>query len=379
MKRIALVLMSFMMLSCAPKPQQNPPQSGSELGFSLNFFGKVCDVTSSKENVSVSPYSAGVALSMLMEGAAGQTKVELDNALNGCNFTDVDIVGNDSIRLLSSNSVWLDDDFAVRNTYVNHLSKQYDALATTLNFSDPATVKAINEWCSEHTDGMIDGIIKELTPEIVMVLVNALYLDAKWENPFRAESTYEAVFNGAKGESKVPFMSQKSYFNYAEYEGNQLIQLPYQGGRYSMYVLLPSKSMGTEGVAPYLMESEVKEVVGMMKPARIDLRMPKFKLEYDATLNKALMAMGVRTAFTGAADLSGIAHGPLAVSDVLQKTMVDVDEAGTEAAAVTAITVRMTSARVEPAVQMNVNRPFYYMISDMDSGRVLFMGRVMNL
>ena len=137
--------------------------------------------------------------------------------------------------------------------------------------------------------------------------------------------------------------------------------------------------MGVEGVAPYLTESGVKDVVAMMKPARVDLRMPKFKLEYDASLNDALMAMGVHTAFTGAADLSGIANGPLAVSDVLQKTVVDVDEAGTEAAAVTAIIVKMTSARVEPAVQMNVNRPFYYMISDMESGRVLFIGRVMNL
>ena len=225
MKRIVLTLMSFMMLSCAPKPQQTVSQPGSELGFSLDFFSKVCGVTSAKENVSVSPYSAGVALSMLMEGAQGQTRVELDNALNGCRFTDADMTGNDSIVLVSSNSVWLDDDFAVRNSYVNHLSKQYDALATTLNFADPATVKAINEWCSEHTEGMIDGIIKELTPEMVMVLVNALYLDARWENPFKAGSTYEAVFNGAKGDSKVSFMSQKSFFNYAEYEGNQLVQL----------------------------------------------------------------------------------------------------------------------------------------------------------
>lgn len=379
MKSILFVLMTAVLTSCAPKAPQTQVQKGSELGYSLNFFRHLLGQSAPDDNVSVSPYSAAVALSMLAEGAAGETKVELDNALNGCVFTGKDLGANDSITITSANSVWIDDDFAVRNTYVSHLSKEYDALATTLNFTDPATVKAINNWCSEHTEGMIDGIIKELTPEMVMVLVNALYFNGEWECPFKAQSTSDMVFHGSKGDNEVPFMNQQTMFNYIEYEGNQLVQLPYKGSRYSMYVLLPSSSMGVKAIEDYLTEGGVREVLSMMKPQKINLRLPKFKLEYETSLVKTLESMGVRSVFSGAADLSGIARGPLAVSDVLQKTVVDVDEAGTEAAAVTAIMVKLTSARVEPVPMMNVNRPFYYMLADPDSGTVLFIGRVMNL
>lgn len=379
MKSILFVLMTAILTSCAPKAPQTQVQKGSELGYSLNFFRHLLGQSASDDNVSVSPYSAAVALSMLAEGAAGETKVELDNALNGCVFTGKDLGANDSITITSANSVWIDDDFSVRNTYVSHLSKEYDALATTLNFADPATVKAINNWCSEHTEGMIDGIIKELTPEMVMVLVNALYFNGEWEYPFKAQSTSDMVFHGSKGDNEVPFMNQQTMFNYIEYEGNQLVQLPYKGSRYSMYVLLPSSSMGVKAIEEYLTEGGVREVLSMMKPQKINLRLPKFKLEYETSLVKTLESMGVRSVFSGAADLSGIARGPLAVSDVLQKTVVDVDEAGTEAAAVTAIMVKLTSARVEPVPMMNVNRPFYYMLADPDSGTVLFIGRVMNL
>ena len=137
--------------------------------------------------------------------------------------------------------------------------------------------------------------------------------------------------------------------------------------------------MGVKAIEEHLTEGGVREVLSMMKPQKINLRLPKFKLEYETSLVKTLESMGVRSVFSGAADLSGIARGPLAVSDVLQKTVVDVDEAGTEAAAVTAIMVKLTSARVEPVPMMNVNRPFYYMLADPDSGTVLFIGRVMNL
>lgn len=367
------------MMSCAPKAQNTPVQTGSEFGYSLNFFRHHLSQSSKDANVSVSPYSAAVALSMLSQGAEGETKAELDNALNGCIFGRGDLVTDDSITLKSANSVWIDDDFSVRNTFVNRLSKDYDALAITLNFADPATVRAINDWCSENTEGMIDQIIKELTPEMVMVLVNALYFNADWETPFNKEFTYDSIFHGSRGDSKVPFMTQKSTFNYMAYDGNQLVQLPYKGGKYSMYVLLPSESMGAGAVEEYLTESGVRDVISMMKPQKIDLRLPKFKIEYETSLVKTLQSMGVNAVFTSAADLTGIAHGPLAVSDVLQKTVVDVDEAGTEAAAVTAVMVKLTSVRVDPIPVMNVNRPFYFMLADVDSGTVLFIGRIMNL
>ena len=366
-------------VSCNSASVQVDDTPGSELGFSLNFFKKAIDVSDKDANVTVSPYSAGVALSMLMQGAEGETKVELDNALNGCIFTNEEIDEGEDIVVKTANSVWLDDDFAVRNSYVNHLSKEYDALVTSLSFADPETVHAINNWCSEHTEGLINGIIDKLTPQMKMVLANALYFKAEWMKTFNAPMTRSAVFHGSKGDSDVLFMSKKDSYMYAEYYGNQLIELPYAGEKYSMYILLPSKDLDVNDIFPYLNEVSVKDVVGMMDVQQVSLKLPKFKLETEMSLVNTLENMGVRTAFTSAADLSGISQGPLAVSDILHKTVVDVNENGTEAAAVTAVMVALTSARPSQPKVMEVNRPFIYMIADMETGRILFSGRVMNL
>lgn len=367
------------MVSCTSAPVQVSETQGSELSFSLNFFKKAISVSGKDANVTVSPYSAGVALSMLMQGAEGETKVELNNALCGCVFTNENIDQGKEIVVKTANSVWVDDDFSVRNTYVDHLSKEYDALVKSLSFADPETVHAINDWCSEHTEGLINGIIDKLTPQMKMVLANALYFKAEWVKKFNAAMTRDAVFHGSKGDSDVPFMSKKDSYMYAEYYGNQLIELPYAGGKYSMYILLPSKNLDLNEVLSYLNDSSVKEVIGMMDVQQVSLKLPKFKIETEMSLVNTLQHMGVRSAFTSAADLSGISRGPLAVSDILHKTVVDVDENGTEAAAVTAVMMALTSARPSQPKVMEVNRPFIYMIADMETGRVLFSGRVMNL
>lgn len=379
MKILTLIAAATLLASCSAKSVQQTSSQGSELGFSLDLFRTALSVSSSDANVSLSPYSAGVALSMLAEGADGQTLVELDNALNGCLFRNVDLGGNDTVTVKSANSVWLDDDFAIRNNYVDHLSKHYDALATTLSFADPATVHAINNWCSEHTEGMIDGIISKLTPDMKMILANALYFKAPWLNPFNPSLTTEGVFHGSKKNTDVSFMNGKIPCRYAEYDGNQMVQLPYEGEKYSMYIFLPSKESGIMNVDQYINEHALREGIQYLADTKVNLSVPKFKVESDMSLVKTLETMGVRTAFSSAADLSGIAHGPLAVSDVLQKTVVEVDEKGSEAAAVTAVVVGLTSARVERTPSMTVDRPFFYLIADMEAERILFCGRVMNL
>jgi serpin B len=174
-------------------------------------------------------------------------------------------------------------------------------------------------------------------------------------------------------------MYKKDYYGYAEYYGNQLIELPYRTGRYAMYILLPAADMNVHDVVSYLYESGVKEVMGLLERRQVNLKMPKFKVETDVSLVKTFEAMGVRTAFTPAADLSGIARGPLAVSDVLQKTVVEVNEKGTVAAAVTSVMVGLTSAQPEKPANMYIDRPFVYMIADMEQERILFAGKIMNL
>lgn len=151
---------------CACGQQDVPPQEGSKTGFALSFFKEVNKDTAPSDNIVTSPYSAGVALSMLTEGAMGQTKVELENALNGCLFSNQVLDGGDSVVVKSANSVWVDDNFSIRNRYVDLLEKDYGALVDCLNFADPATVRAINMWCSENTNGKIDKILDNLTQEM---------------------------------------------------------------------------------------------------------------------------------------------------------------------------------------------------------------------
>lgn len=380
MKKIitAACAAAILLAACGQKNPQ--PSEGSEIGFALSFFQKANATIDYNENLLVSPYSAGVALSMVMEGAAGQTRVEFDDALNGCIFKAEDLGSNDSIVVKSANSVWVGDNFSIRNKYVNLLEKDYDAFITTQNFLDPATVQAINNWCSENTEGKINKIVDRLTSNDVMVLINALYFNAPWQKAFDAEQTRKETFHGLKGDVQVDMMSKRGKFRYAQYQGCQMVELPYAGGRYSMYVVLPPEGIDVNSMIPYISESAFDTAMGMLDSREVIFAMPKFKLETSLILNEALQDMGIETAFSGAADFGGItAMGNLAISQVKQKCYIDVTEEGTEAAAVTSVQVRLTSADRKPVARMTVDRPYIFFIQDSQSGNILFAGKVVDL
>jgi serpin B len=364
--------------ACGPKYVE--PAEGSETGFALSFFRSVNEIVEYDKNYVISPYSAGVALSMLAEGAEGQTRVEFDDALNNCMFRAIDLGGNDTVVVKSANSLWLDDNFSVRNRYVGLLQKDFDAFVDVLPFSDPAIVKAINNWCSENTNGKIDNIIDKLRPDMVMVLANALYFNAPWVKAFAPEATKEAVFHGLAGDTKVQMMNTKSTFRYAEYMGCQMVELPYEGGRYAMYVVLPPRNWDANSIIPHIGESVYDAAMNMLSDREVVLRMPKVKLETSLILNEAIQKMGVKSAFTSSADFKGIsAMGPLVLDQVKQKCYIDIAEKGTEAAAVTSVQVRLTSASPKPVARMTVDRPFLFIISDTQTDNILFIGKVVNL
>ena len=377
---ITAALAAAALVSCGPKYAEPTSTPGSEIAYSMSFIRHVAANVDKNENIVISPYSAGVALSMLAEGAEGQTKEEFNKALNDCLFKAEDLGGNDTVIVNSVNSLWVDDNFSIRNRYLFLLDKDYDALATTLNFSDPATVQAINNWCSEHTNGKIKDIIDRLGAGDVMVLANALYFNAPWLNPFDSNLTTKADFNGSKGQTKVDMMSRKGYMNYAEFQGCQLVELPYEGGRYSMYVLLPAEGMDINEAVGYLSENLYNEAMKALEPKEVLLRMPKAKVETSLLLNETLQSMGIKSAFTSAADFKGISEmGPLVLDQVKQKCYVEISEKGTEAAAVTVAQIRLTSARPSSYVKMTVDRPYIFFIVDTQNSNVMFAGRVMNL
>lgn len=376
MKKIIMMAALAVMTACG-EPDQKPAE-GSQTGFALSFFKNAVASESSTENVVVSPYSTGVALSMLEAGAEGQTKVELDNALNGSYFKAEDLGDGKDVTVQSSSSVWISDDFSVRNRYVSLLEKDFDAFVTTQNFADPATAQAINNWCSEHTSGKIDQIIDRIGPDMVMVLVNALYFNAPWAAAFDETAVNEAVFHGRSGDTSVRMMARRATFNYAEYQGARMIEIPYAGGSYAMYVILPPAGMSPESILPYISESLYRSAMSMLQPKEVALNMPQFRMETSLVLNKTLERMGVTTAFSSAADFKGISvMGPLRLDVIKQKCYIDVNTKGTEAAAVTGAQIRMTSVR--PVVSMNVDRPFLFVIADVENKMPLFAGKIVNI
>jgi len=375
----AILAVLLATISCGPKYTE--PVEASQVGFAISLFKNVNDVTPKTENVVVSPYSAAVALSMLAEGAEGQTRAEFDNALGGVLYKAEDLGSNDTIVVKSANSVWIDDNFSPRNRYVSLLQKDFDAFLDVLNFADPATLKAINNWCSENTDGKITEILDRLDPGNVMVLVNALYFNAPWENEFDPSLTSDQTFYGQSREAQVKMMGVKGYYQYAEHAGFQIIQLPYRGLKYAMYVVLPPEGSDINKLIPKMDQAAFHSAKDMLQQQEVRFFMPRFRAETSMLLNKPLQNMGIKTAFTSAADFSGIAEmGPLVLDQVKQKCYIDVAEKGTEAAAVTVAQIRLTSAR--PAAKlpvMRVDRPFLFVIADGENRNILFAGKIVQL
>lgn len=380
MKRIIIMTVIASVLSAATScgQQNEPPAQGSRNGFALSFFRNVNAVAPSGENVIVSPYSAGVALSMLEAGAEGQTKVEIDNALNGTLFKAEDLGGDEKVTVQSSNSAWISSNFSVRNRFVSTLEKDFGAFVDTPDFSSPVAVQEINDWCSDHTSGKITKIIDRLGPDMVMVLVNALYFNAPWANAFDPENTHDEVFHGRSADVTVPMMSVKTSLGYTEYQGFKMVEIPYEGGKYAMYIVLPPEGMDPDSAIPYIGETVYDAAMNSLVPREVALTMPKYKLEASMVLNRTLERMGVKTAFTSAADFKGISlSGPLQLDLVKQKCYIDVSEKGTEAAAVTSAQIRLTSVR--PVTEMTVDRPFLFMIADTEGKNILFAGKIVNL
>jgi serpin B len=377
MKRLIFLGILALTFSCT-KASEVQLQEGSKVAYAFNFIYNASRHAGTHENVIVSPYSAGVALSMLAEGAEGETKAEILKAVNAVDFKSLDLHADSLVKVVSSNSIWLREGFKVKPAYTELVQNEYEAKVSTLDFSSPEAVSTINNWCSEKTEGLIPDIIKELSPSDVMYLLNALYFKAPWDL-FKKELTAEGKFYGSKGQSDVMFMNASATLPYVQYEGCQMVEIPYADGKYSMTIVVPGGEVDIPTLLDYLGEPIYYSAKSIMKERKVALALPKFKIETTMELNKALNSMGMRKAF-GEGDFSGITRSSVAVDKVVQKCYVEVSEEGTEAAAVTSIGVRLTAMRpTETPVVMKVDKPFFFMIKSIENDNVLFIGKVMNL
>ncbi len=352
-------------------------------------------------NLFYSPHSISLALAMTYAGARGETEQQMADTLKflleqdrlhpAFNWLDIELAkrgegaqGKDEqgFRLNIVNAIWGQKDYTFLPDFLDVLAENYGAGLRILDFIKEAEKcrLTINDWVSKQTEGRIkdlipQGAIDELTR---LVLTNAIYFNAAWEYPFAKEVTADGTFYLLDGgQVTVPMMRQTESFGYTKGEGYQAVELLYDGEELSMVILLPA-SGNFQAFESGLQAQKVADIISSLQLTKVALTMPKFEFDSGFSLKDTLTEMGMPIAFSGAADFSGMTGAPdLCISEVLHKAFVSVDEKGTEAAAATAVIMRETATPGQP-VEVTLDRPFIFLIRDIGTGAVLFVGRVVN-
>lgn len=357
--------------------------------FGVDLFREVA--ADETENLMLSPLSASVALTMLLNGTSGETFTQIRDLLGYSPTADLASI-NESYRSLTqqllnvdrevtltlANAMFYREGFGVKTPYLNTLRTAFDAEISGLNFNAPSAVTTINSWASSKTNGRIPQVIDRITQETVLFLMNALYFKGEWTTPFEEAKTASRPFA----------LENDTYVNVPTMEGRvdsrqfstgtyRAIELPYGRRNFSMVVLVPNESLNTflPRFTPALWD-EISSGLGQEDTWTSTLvRLPRFSFSYERTLNTVLQRLGMTDAFSAArADLSRISDERLYVSFVKQNTFVEVNEEGTEAAAVTTIGIEVTSL----PMGFFVDKPFLFLIRERTSNTLLFVGQVVN-
>ena len=407
MKRtfLCMGITSLLLLSCQPDdltPTPNPREdiplttrqremTASGNAFALNFF-KTITGDEEKENVFVSPLSASLALSMTANGAAGSTLEEMKSVLGfeGCTLEEMNeyyktlvkglLAADRSTTLGIAHSIWVQEGFGVKQPFIDLNKDAYDAEVRNLDFNSPQAAGVINQWCSDKTNKRITKILDGTSGDARLFLINALYFKGIWTSRFDKHNTAPGDFTTTAGrKNKVDMMRQECNAPYVEAEGLQIAELPYGNEAFGMVILLPEEGQDINNVAERLTPENWEEWMQQMSSRTIDIKLPKFRLEYSRDLKKDLMEMGMTVPFREEADFSGMSDTPLFIGLVKQDTFVEVNEEGTEAAAVTVVGMELTSAGGDRAIPFHVDRPFICIIREKSTGAILFMGKIGDL
>ena len=339
----------------------------------------------SRPNIVLSPLSASMALGMTLNGAEGGTFDAMRGSLGFGSLTQEEINASyrslidllqdldPTVRFEIANAIWAREGVPFHQSFFDAVAAAFDASAESRDFSDPATLAAINAWVEDHTDGLIDTIVEELDPALVMLLVNAIYFDGAWSTQFDPADTRTDSFTREDGSTvSVDMMSLsdvEARLGYAP--GYTAAELPYGGGAFSMVLVLPDDAR--DWLASVDASAWDALVAGLTTQELDLLSLPKFTLTYDGYLNDALQAMGMDPAFQPGADFTRMSPigDQLCIDFVRQKTFIEVDERGTRAAAVTSVGVGAVSFS-----GFVVDRPFVFAIRERLSGTILFAGLV---
>ena len=334
-----------------------------------------------------------MALGMTMNGAAGETQTAMESTLGFKDMSSGDInesyknlIGalttiDPKVTLEIPNSIWYSHVFSVLQEFIDVNKDYFNAEVHPLDFLNPASVDVINNWVAESTHDKIKNILDQIDPEARMFLINAVYFKGSWVYEFDEQYTEPETFYLADGTTKqVDMMKQEAKLSFFANELFEAVDLSYGGGNFSMVVMLPKETHTPEDIIDQMNDENWSAWINNFSEANIQLSLPKFKLEYGKRLNDELIGMGMAPAFDPyAADFSKInPDEPLFIGFVKQKTFIDVNEEGTEAAAVTIVGMFTTSTQDPPVPYFfTVNKPFIFAIKERDTGAILFLGKVM--
>ena len=342
------------------------------------------------KNVLLSPASVAIALGMTYNGASGQTQQAMQQtlALEGMSLEQVNqanqallsqIQNADAeVTLTIANSLWAMAGLTFQSDFVQHNQTFYAADITQLDFSHPDAADRINAWVNNKTAGKIPQIVDQINPNDILFLINAIYFKGNWTTPFDPSNTIDRPFHLADGSVKShPFMSQHGRYSYLETDQFQAVQLPYGKKRWQMLLFLPKPNSDLTRFVQSLTAENWQTWMQSFMASPGTIQLPRFRLEYGLSLIDALKALGMSIAFDpNHADFAAMTDRPAYISEVQHKTFMEVNEAGTEAAAATSVTVTTRAALPQPPFQMTVDRPFFYAIQDETTGTILFTGAI---
>lgn len=340
-------------------------------------------------NIFISPSSIAIALTMAYSGAEGATKQAMaetlgvkEMSLQEVNEANAKLLAaleniDPQVQLAIANSLWAGKVIIFKPDFIQRSRDFYGAEVTNLDFTAPDALSTINGWVKRKTKGKIDNLVKsEDLHDAILLLINAIYFKGIWKVQFDREKTKQGVFTLLNGRKKqVPMMSQSGRYKYYKGQNFQAISLPYGEGRLSMYIFLPDKTISLSGFQKSLNSKRWREWLSLFSDMEGDIIMPRFKLESEADLNNALVALGMGMAFYPA-DFEGMCVGSQWISKVRHKTFVEVNEEGTEATASTAIAMVKSISIIPKRFVMVVDRAFFCAIQDNKTDAVLFMGYV---
>jgi len=360
--------------------------------FAFKLLKTVYENERAHENILLSPMSATLALLMLNNGAAGATQDEIQQTLGYYNFSreSINTYAQKIVNAMqsldsrgkfeSANSIWVRTDFQLINSFKQINQQYYYAEIQNVDFSKPTTLLAINNWVSDKTNKKITEIMKEIDPLTLMILINAIYFKGYWTSPFMKEYSIDDIFHASSGlDQNVPTMRKTSIsLPYAKINNYSVVELSFGNGAFSLVVVLPDEDTNISNVITQISGDWWEQITKNLgkHPFKVNLSIPRFKLEYERTINNDLKALGIKAPFNlESADFSLASHERLFVSLLKQKNIALLDENGMESAAVTIICMDSSPSTIEyTPVDFKVNRPFLYFIKEKSTGLVFFSG-----